>query len=99
MERMQQWSEELIKRIPELTGKLESFQIDWGAIGTKVGEFLQSGAGTLLNSTFNVATSIFSGLFNFVMGLIFAVYLLMQKEKLGVQVRRPVSYTHLVIYN
>lgn len=88
MERMQQWSEELIKRIPELTGKLESFQIDWGAIGTKVGEFLQSGAGTLLNSTFNVATSIFSGLFNFVMGLIFAVYLLMQKEKLGVQVRR-----------
>lgn len=88
LERMQQWSEALIKRIPELTGKLESFQIDWAAIGAKVGEFLQSGAGTVLNSTVNVATSIFSGLFNFVMGMIFAVYLLMQKEKLGVQVRR-----------
>ncbi len=88
LERLQEWSAKLMERIPELTDNLQSLKIDWDAVGKSVGGFLQSGAGSLLNSTFSVATSIFSGLFNFVMGLVFAVYLLMQKEKVGGQVRR-----------
>lgn len=40
----------------------------------------------LFNSTVSLATSIFSGVFNLFLGVIFAMYVLMQKETLARQI-------------
>ena len=50
--------------------------------------FLQNGAGNVLNTTFNVAASIFSGLVTGFLAIVFSFYLLLNKEKLGSQVKQ-----------
>ena len=50
--------------------------------------FLKSGAGTMLNTTFSAAVSIVSGVSSFLIGFIFAIYILLQKETLGRQIKK-----------
>lgn len=83
-------------RLPELESALGSLELDWSSITASVGEFLRSGATSLLGSTVSIATSVFSGVFNFFLGAIFASYLLFAKEHLGVQTRR-VLYSWLPV--
>ena len=92
--RTQEWITDLIARHPEWADWLAGLEIDWNRVGSQLTDFLTSGTGALLNSTFSVATSVFSGLFHFFLGFIFAIYVLMQKEKLGRQVKR-VLYAYL----
>lgn len=76
---------------PELMGVLNSFEsieIDWQKIINTVLEFLQNGMGSMLNSTFTVASSIISSTVNFFIALVFSIYILVQKEKLGNQFKR-----------
>ncbi|MCM1136565.1 MAG: AI-2E family transporter [Clostridium sp.] len=76
---------------PELMQQLnsiEKLEIDWqGMINTVIG-FLQNGMGSMLNSTVSVAGSIINSTVNFFIALIFSIYILAQKEKLGGQFRR-----------
>lgn len=60
--------------------------IDWRKIGEAAFNFFISG--NILGNTFSVASSIIGSLANFVIGLVFAIYLLLQKEKLGGQLKR-----------
>ncbi len=61
---------------------------DWNAILTKAVNTLSSGIGSVLTSTVTVATNIFGVVFDFIISFVFALYLLMQKEKLGNQTDR-----------
>lgn len=47
-----------------------------------------TGAGNVLNTTINVATTVVGGVINFFLGLVFAIYILIQKEKLGRQAKK-----------
>ncbi len=62
--------------------------LDWEALAQKVLLVLGSGAGSLINSTVNVASRLFSGLFTFFMAFIFSIYILMGKETLAQQGRQ-----------
>lgn len=62
--------------------------IDWNEFQRNVISFIQNGAGSFFNSTFGVVTSIIGTIINFFVGFIFAAYILMQKEKLVVQVKK-----------
>lgn len=76
---------------PELLQELkaiEKLEIDWkGVLGNVLG-FLGSGVGSMLTSTFSVASSIISTVVNFFIALIFSFYVLTQKEKLSDQFKR-----------
>ncbi len=61
----------------------ELANFNWEELAQKVLSFLSSGAGSLINSTVNVASRIFSGLTTFFLGFVFAMYLLMQKETMS----------------
>lgn len=91
---VQVWITDLIARHPEWADWLTTLDIDWNKLSTGAVELLKNGTGVLLNSTLSVATSVFSALFNFFLGFVFAVYVLMQKEKLGRQSRK-VLYAYL----
>ncbi|MDO5389390.1 MAG: AI-2E family transporter, partial [Clostridia bacterium] len=57
---------------------------DWKTVFSYIENFLKSG-GNVLNSTIGVVRTIFSTTVNIIIGLIFAIYILLQKEKLSVQ--------------
>ena len=61
-------------------------KMDWKEIWQTIWGFLASG--NVLGNTFHVASSIIGSVANFTIGLVFAVYLLLQKEKLSGQFKR-----------
>lgn len=79
---------ELTEKYPDIYEQVKGIQLDWQGIGTQIGSFLQNWATSILGSTVNVVTSVVSGVINFFLGLFFALYVLMQKEKLSRQCRR-----------
>lgn len=89
---MQGWIAGIANKMPAFADVLADMQVNWGQIDwQKFGQaaltFL-SGTGDLLGSTLGVATSVVSGFVNFVLAMFFALYVLMQKEKLGRQVKK-----------
>lgn len=83
-----EWINDIVARYPEiedyayeLVNTLQS--IDWTQQLQHFLDFLRNG--NLLNSTVSVASSIIGGVTNAVIGLIFALYILLQKERLAVQ--------------
>ena len=51
-------------------------------------DFLNNGAGNMLSSTLTAAKSIISGVSTFVIAFLFAIYILLQKKKLGIQAKK-----------
>ena len=86
--------EQLVKDEPiiaDWVNQLESVEINWDSIMNNIISFLKNGAGNMLNSTFNVAGSIISGVVNGVIAFVFALYILSQKERLANQGKRIIS--------
>lgn len=65
-----------------------SLEIDWNSIYDKVSGFLSHGIGSLFNSAFSVANVIVSFTATGVISLIFAIYMLFQKETLRSQIKK-----------
>lgn len=86
--KVQVWVNDLMKQYPNLASSVIALDLDWNSIGTNVLKFVQSGASSVLNSTISVATSVFSVAFNFVIGFVFAIYFLLDKETLVRQLRK-----------
>lgn len=81
--RAQEWSAQLSAKWPEIAQWLDALEVDWKEITQSLFGFLQNGAGSLLSSTISIAASIFSVVFTMILGMVFALYILAQKEKLA----------------
>lgn len=81
-------AEKLFSQYPEIADYINNIQIDWKSYLEKIVQFLSVGAGTLLSSTLSAALSIISGVTTFVIGFVFAVYILLQKENLSRQMEK-----------
>ncbi len=90
----QQFLEELFTNNSEVRAWLENLNIDVDRVLNNSVSFFQSGAGNILNSTMSAIGSIVSGVTTFVIAFVFACYVLLQKEKLTVQVTK-VMYAFL----
>ena len=89
--RLPQLFDRLTALLPMFAGEIDSFRaslldVDWKAIGTVLLDFLRSG--NFLSSTVSIATSVVSTFANATIGIVFAIYILFQKETLGRQFRR-----------
>ena len=82
---VQIWITDLFNRFPDAESWAQS--VNWSDIGSKLTSFLQGSASSLLDSTFSTIVSVVSGLFTFFLALIFAIYILLQKEKFGSQLK------------
>ena len=79
---------------PALGNQFNDFattDFDWNSILNTIVNFLQSGVTDMLNSTVNVASNIIGAVTAAIIGFIFSLYILLQKEKLHDQVRRIIS--------
>ena len=81
-------AERLFAQNPEIAEYINSIQIDWRAFLEGVVGFLSTGAGTVLSSTVSAAMSIINGVTTFVIALVFAIYILLQKETLSRQFQK-----------
>lgn len=73
---------------PDVIAYINSVEIDWEQLMQQIVAFLSDGAGTVLSTTFSAAMSIVNGVTCFGIGLIFAIYILLQKETLERQMRK-----------
>lgn len=82
------WVKGLTRTYPEITDFIASIELNWSKLSETVLNFLQSSVTNVLNSTWGVASSVIGGLTTTFLGLVFAVYILVQKEKLGLQCKK-----------
>lgn len=86
--RLEKQLQELERFLPQLQMYAESLEIDWNALTRRVMSVMQSWGSGLLSSGGGLIGGVVSGLSKFVIGLIFAFYVLLQKEKLSRQARQ-----------
>lgn len=61
--------------------------IDWENIIDRVNKLLANENGSAINSAVGITAGVFSGIANAILGIVFAMYILANKEKLGRQFR------------
>ena len=84
-------AEELFASYPELLdmlNQLDQTALDWTKMLNEVGRVLGTGAGSMLSTTFLAAKTVVNGLSTFLIGFIFSLYILLQKETLNRQVKK-----------
>lgn len=79
-EKIVDWANRAFNETPELLDWINSIQINWGGLAEKLLGFVQSGVTDVVGSTVGFAVSLFGGIANFFVSLIFAIYVLFSKE-------------------
>ncbi len=69
------------EHVQEYIKSLDILNWDWNDIVTKIANATYSGISSIVVSTVNVASSFFETLLDFVIAIVFAIYLLLEKEK------------------
>ncbi|WP_418494476.1 AI-2E family transporter [Enterocloster sp.] len=85
---VRQWLEKLFAENPQILTNMEQIQIDWQQLFNDSLKFLKNGAGSMLDTTFSAAISIVNGMSTFLIGFIFSIYILLQKENLIRQIKK-----------
>ena len=86
----QEFLEEIFTDNKEIGAWLAELNLDVDKLTDQAVSFFQNGAGDILNSTMSAIGSIVSGVTTFVIAFVFSCYVLLQKEKLSVQVKKVV---------
>ena len=85
---LHEWAARLFYDNKEIMDTVNNLEFDWNKIMDTGINFFKSGAGSVVDSTITAAKSIVSGLTTFFIAFVFAIYILLQKEKLGVQAKK-----------
>ena len=85
---LQEWAARLFNDNKEIMDTVNNLEFEWNKIMDTGINFFKSGAGSVVDSTITAAKSIVSGLTTFFIAFVFAIYILLQKEKLGVQAKK-----------
>lgn len=84
--KLKSWADELLGNQSIIRARIDNLNIDVDGIVNTVTEFVKNGAGSAVTSLSSAARAVVSGVTSFVIGLVFACYILMQKETLQRQV-------------
>lgn len=85
LQSLQEWSKIFFTDNPQIINALSQLDFDLNDIEPILFNYLRNGIGSFLGSTVSAAMSIINSVVSFFMAFIFAIYILMQKEKLAVQ--------------
>lgn len=87
-ENVKEWLKTLMVNYPEITEKITSYQPDWVALEADITKIIKTAATGIIGISIDFVVGLFSGVVNLVMGFVFAIYMLMQKEGLIHQSKR-----------
>ncbi len=85
---VQTWAREMFQGNKDILVIINRMEFDWNKVVNFFMNFFQKGAGNVVDTTIIAAKSIVSALTTFFIAFVFAVYILLQKEKLNVQTRK-----------
>ncbi len=86
--KVQAWAIKTFEDNQEIAKWIADIDFKWDEILAQGLDFLRNGASSVLGSTFEAAMSIISGVATFFISFVFSCYVLVQKEKLGEQVKK-----------
>ncbi len=84
----QEWAIQMFEDNQEIAKWIADIDFKWDEILSQGLDFLRNGASSVLGSTFEAAMNIISGVATFFIAVVFACYVLVQKERLGEQVKK-----------
>lgn len=82
------WAEAQFSAYPQVVEWLKGLSIDWESLLSGLWEFITNGAGSVVSSTISATMSVFGAVSTGFIAFVFAIYILLQKEKLGLQCRK-----------
>ena len=85
-----EWVDENFSKDPIIMQMLQSLTDDWMEILQSITGFLRKYVNQILEGGISAVSGILSGVVNFVLGFIFSLYVLAQKEKLGNQSKKAI---------
>ncbi len=86
--KVQEWAEDIFHNNKDIMDWVNDLEFDWNKIMEAGLDFFKNGAGSVLDSTITAAKSIVSAITTFFIAFVFAIYILLQKEKLGLQAKK-----------
>lgn len=86
LEQLQRWYERFLIRFEITSDPLRNF--DWNSLMGKITGWLQTNASDIVQSAVGTTVSVVSSIVSFILGIVFAGYILMQKEKLCMQTKK-----------
>lgn len=89
VDNLQSWIDHHDTYLPQLEKLIN--QIDIESMGNELSKFAKTGFSGMLDSTIDALTVVVSGIVNFVLGFVFAIYILMSKESLKKQAKRLIN--------
>lgn len=81
--RMEQWWADLTAFLSNFAIVLPQPELNLNELGKMADDFFTESGRSFVDKTLDITTSIFSGVFNVTLGLVFSFYVLSQKETLG----------------
>lgn len=91
--KVQQWLETTSQNLPFDIAEIPNLELDTKAIVNWAGSFLSIGGSTVVNATLGITSKVLGTTLNLLLGLVFAIYGLSQKEVLAVQCKRMLYAT------
>lgn len=88
LKRLDSWWENLRKELEQYSVMLPQISLAQNDVLGRLGDWLASGWQSIFDKTIGVTASIASGVFDFVVGFAFSIYLLAGKERLLAQLRK-----------
>lgn len=85
------WAINITEQYPDLSSQIQGIDIDWDKITKDIINFTTNFAGGLVTSSIDFATSLINGIFDFIISVVFAIYILMSKERLKSQASKIVK--------
>ena len=89
IDNLQNWTDSHSIYLPQLENLIN--QIDVENLGNELSKFAKTEFSGMLDSTIDILAVIVNGIVNFVLGLVFAIYILMSKETLKDQTKRLIN--------
>ena len=87
----QEWLADMMSSYPEILEKIRAYTPDWQALDADASNIIKTAATGIIGGSIRFIIGLFSGVFNFFIGVVFAIYMLMQKETLIRQLKKLVS--------
>jgi predicted PurR-regulated permease PerM len=86
--RLQQYLLSELSHYPQIEDRLSSLVIDWDSLLKSSSNFISSGTKGIISGGIGAVSGIISGLTTFLIGFVFSIYILFQKENLSRQLKK-----------
>ncbi len=85
-----EWAIEITQQYPDISSQIQGIEINWDKIINDAIVLTKNMASGLVTSTVGFMVTLIGGIFDTIIAIVFAVYILMSKEKLNEQLKKIV---------